>query len=80
VTAGICEMEMSVNGSRDRSQATALGTETSLASGRVFSAGIDDVTILVLRPNVEADKRRGISIIDHGLNLPDHPALANAGV
>src|SRR5271169_2682739 len=50
-----------------------------LAGGQVL-IGVDFVAILVFGPDKEAGKRSRSGLVDHSLNLPDHAALANAGV
>src|SRR5271157_693696 len=56
-----------------------VGSENLLADGPVF-VGVDFVAILVFPPDEEAGKRCGSAFVDHGLNLPDHAAFANASV
>src|SRR5208282_6504498 len=52
----------------------------SLTRGQILAGRIDDLPVLVFRPDEEANKGCGSRLLDHGLDLPDHAAFANAGI
>src|ERR1700674_2735709 len=59
---------------------TRAGPPCSSLAGGLFAGRVDFVAILILGPDEEAFKRCRSAVVDHSLTLPDHAALANAGV
>src|SRR5580700_12260184 len=49
-------------------------------AGRLFAAGVDSLTILVLSAHKEANERSRRGLFDHSLDLPDHAAFADTRI